>query len=153
MRASSARKPLGERRGRTSARKLTAEAGPPLEFEKVAFILLPVSDPGRARAFYEETLGLKRGMGSESGTWTEYDLPMGGCVALFCHPNPAMAMKPGGATVAFEVADLDALGARLQAAGIEFRGPIINGPHCRMWSFQDSEGNSLMLHQLNAAIA
>lgn len=151
VRASTARKPLGERRPRASTRKLTSAAtpAPPPEFKKVAFILLPVSDPQRARAFYEQTLGLKRGMGSENGIWTEYDLPMGGCVALFCHPSPAMAMKPGGATVAFEVADLDALGERLKAAGVTFMGPIVHGPHCRMWNLQDSEGNSLMLHQLN----
>ena len=51
--------------------------------KKVAFTMYPVKDPVRARAFYEGTLGLKVGSHSSNGTWTEYDLPGGGCVALF----------------------------------------------------------------------
>lgn len=119
------------------------------ELEKVAFTMLPVVDAKRARAFYEGVLGLTRGLAAPDGVWTEYDLPGGGCLALFRHPMPEHAMKPGGAAVAFEVADLDALNARLQAAGVEYRGDIVRGPHCRMSNIVDSEGNALILHQLD----
>jgi predicted enzyme related to lactoylglutathione lyase len=119
------------------------------ELEKVAFTMLPVEDAKRARAFYEDVLGLTRGLAAPDGVWTEYDLPGGGCLALFRHPMPEHAMKPGGAAVAFEVADLDALNARLQAAGVEYRGDIVRGPHCRMSNIVDSEGNALILHQLD----
>ncbi|MCC6999210.1 MAG: VOC family protein [Deltaproteobacteria bacterium] len=117
-------------------------------FEKVAFTMFSVTDPMRARAFYEGVLGLTRGLASPSGTWTEYDLPGGGCLALFCHPDPAFARGPGGASVALEVADLDALNARLQAAGVVYQGGMIHGPRCRMSNILDSEGNALILHQL-----
>lgn len=118
------------------------------EFKKVAFTMFPVVDSTRARAFYEDVLGLTRGLASPDGVWTEYDLPMGGCLALFKHPMPQMAMKPGGASIAFEVADLDALNERLVAAGVTYRGDIVHGPHCRMSNILDSEGNHIVLHQL-----
>lgn len=119
-------------------------------FQKVAFTMLSVEDPARARRFYEEILGLKRGLASPDGVWTEYDLPGGGCVALFRHPEPKSARAPGGgASVALEVADLDELNERLKLAGVVYEGGVVHGPHCRMSNILDSEGNSLILHQLN----
>ncbi len=110
--------------------------------------MLGVKDATRARAFYEDVLGLTRGLASPNGVWTEYDLPGGGCLALFCHPDPAFAREPGGASVAFEVADLDALNERLMGAGVAYQGGMIHGPHCRMSNILDSEGNALILHEL-----
>ena len=121
---------------------------PPPMFEKIAFTMFSVEDAMRARAFYEDVLGLTRGLASPNGTWTEYDLPGGGCLALFRHPNPAFARPPGGASVAFEVADLDALNERLKAAGVSYEGDIIHGPNCRMSNIRDSEGNAIILHEL-----
>jgi predicted enzyme related to lactoylglutathione lyase len=118
-------------------------------FQKVAFTMFSVVDPIRARAFYEGTLGFTRGLSSPDGVWTEYDLPGGGCLALFCHPNPDFAVKPGGASIAFEVADLDALNQRLMAAGVSYQGDVVHGPNCRMSNIVDSEGNGIILHQLN----
>ena len=80
-------------------------------FEKVAFTMYPVIDAERARAFYEQTLGLERGSASSEGTWTEYDLPGGGCLALF-RTDTLQPSDSAGGSVALEVADLDALIAR-----------------------------------------
>lgn len=123
----------------------------PSPLQKVAFTLLPIVDPARARAFYEGTLGLVRGLASPDGTWTEYDLPGGGCIALFRHPDPAHRQAPGGGAVAFEVADLDALNERLRALGVTFRGGVVHGPRCRMSNIIDPEGNGIILHELAAA--
>lgn len=117
-------------------------------FRKIAFTMFQVEDPARARAFYEDVLGLTRGLASPDGAWTEYDLPGGGCLALFRHPDPSAAGAPGGASVAFEVADLDALNLRLTAAGVVYHGGVIHGPRCRMSNIQDSEGNAIILHEL-----
>jgi catechol 2,3-dioxygenase-like lactoylglutathione lyase family enzyme len=116
--------------------------------QKIAFTMFPVQDATRARAFYEDVLGLTRGLASPDGVWTEYDLPGGGCLALFRHPDPAFARPPGGASVAFEVADLDALNTRLRAAGVTYQGDMIHGPRCRMSNILDSEGNAIILHEL-----
>jgi predicted enzyme related to lactoylglutathione lyase len=115
-------------------------------FKKVAFTMYPVEDSKRARAFYEGTLGLAVGKHSANGIWTEYDLPGGGCLALFATKD----MKPGdgGASVAFEVEDLDALVARLKGEGARFKAEMIHSPVCRMAVVLDSEGNSIILHEL-----
>ena len=38
--------------------------------EKIAFTMFPVTDPARARAFYEDVLGFTRGLASPDGTWS-----------------------------------------------------------------------------------
>jgi predicted enzyme related to lactoylglutathione lyase len=119
--------------------------------KKVAFTMYPIRDVARARAFYEGVLGLKVGLKGNHGDqwWIEYDLPGGGCVALtnFIADEPSAA---AGGTIAFEVEDLDALIAHLKQAGTTFRGDVVHGPNCRMITCLDSEGNSILLHQLNA---
>ncbi len=118
-------------------------------FKKVAFTMYPITDVARARKFYEETLGLKRGsMGNQGESyWIEYDLPEGGCLALtnFVPDKPSDA---AGGTVAFEVEDLDRLMTDLKAKGVTFKSDIIHSPVCRMAVCLDSEGNSILLHQL-----
>jgi predicted enzyme related to lactoylglutathione lyase len=116
-------------------------------FKKVAFTMYPVKDSKRARTFYEETLGLKAGSKSSNGVWTEYDLPGGGCLALFATEDIQPSANSGG-SVAFEVEDLDALSARLKAEGVEFKADMIHSPVCRMAVVLDSEGNSIILHEL-----
>ena len=119
-------------------------------FKKVAFTMYPVSDVARARKFYEETLGLKAGSAGNQGErwWIEYDLPDGGCLAL-TNFTPDQPSAGAGGTIAFEVEDLDTLIADLKAKNVVFKGDVIHTPVCRMAVCLDSEGNSLLLHQLH----
>ena len=118
-------------------------------FKKIAFTVYPVTDVPRARTFYEQTLGLKIGShGNRSDKWwIEYDLPGGGCFALTNFTGEQPSASSGG-TVAFEVEDLDALIAELKSKKVEFKSGIIDTPVCRMAVCLDSEGNSILLHQL-----
>ena len=116
-------------------------------FKKVAFTMYPVKDAKRARSFYEGTLGLTVGSSSPNGVWTEYDLPGGGCLALFAGEDMKPSADSGG-SIAFEVEDLDALSARLKAEGVQFKADMIHSPVCRMAVVLDSEGNSIILHEL-----
>ena len=116
-------------------------------FKKVAFTLYPVKDSKRARSFYEKTLGLTVGSHSDNGVWTEYDLPGGGCLALFATQDIKPSAEAGG-SVALEVEDLDGLSARLKREGVQFKADMIPSPVCRMSIILDSEGNSLILHEL-----
>src|SRR5262245_46406303 len=116
--------------------------------KRVAFTMLPVTDTPRAREFYEGTLGLRVGQHSDNGVWTEYDLPGGGCLALFNHPDPKSAAAPGGASIAFEVEDLDMLVSRLRSEGVKFMAEDVQSPVCRMAVMQDTEGNTIILHKL-----
>jgi predicted enzyme related to lactoylglutathione lyase len=119
-------------------------------FKKVAFTMYPIVDVARARKFYEETLGLEPGMAGGQGDmhWIEYDLPEGGCLALTNttgeHPSAA-----AGGTVALEVEDLERLMEDLQSKGVTFQSDVVRGPRCRMAVCLDSEGNSILLHQLD----
>ncbi len=120
--------------------------------KKVAFTMFPVKNTQRARAFYEETLGLTVGSHAPNGVWTEYDLPGGGCLALFKNPGSKSEDETpsngAGGSIAFEVDDLDALTAQLKTKGVKFRSEGIASPVCRMATIADSEGNSIILHEL-----
>ena len=116
-------------------------------FKKVAFTMYPVKDGKRARAFYEGTLGLVRGNKSTNDVWIEYDLPGGGCLALFATDEIKPSADSGG-SIALEVEDLDALIARLKTVGVQFKAEMIHSPVCRMAVILDSEGNSLIVHEL-----
>ncbi|HJR72507.1 MAG TPA: VOC family protein [Luteimonas sp.] len=117
--------------------------------KKVAFTMYPIRDVARARDFYENKLGLKIGSHGNRGDqhWIEYDLPDGGCIALtnFIPDEPS---ANAGGTIAFEVADLDALIADLKSKDVVFTSGVIPSPVCRMAVCLDSEGNSILLHQL-----
>jgi predicted enzyme related to lactoylglutathione lyase len=118
--------------------------------KKVAFTMYPITNPARARDFYEQKLGLAVGSHGHQGDkwWIEYDLPGGGCLALSNFTGEKPSANSGG-TIAFEVDDLDKLIANLKAQEVEFKSGIIAGPNCRMSVCLDSEGNSILLHQLN----
>lgn len=118
--------------------------------KKVAFTMYPITDVPRARDFYENKLGLTIGSHGNQGDnwWIEYDLPGGGCFALTNFTDEKPSANSGG-TIAFEVEDLDKLIADLKAQNVAFRSDVIHGPNCRMSVCLDSEGNSILLHQLN----
>lgn len=119
-------------------------------FKKVAFTMYPVVDMARARKFYEEDLGLEVGMAGGQGDvfWVEYDFPGGGCLALTNATGNEPSLSAGG-TIALEVDRLDDLIEDLRQKGVSFTSDVIAGPNCRMIVCLDSEGNSILLHQLN----
>jgi predicted enzyme related to lactoylglutathione lyase len=116
---------------------------------KVAFTMYPVTDMARARAFYEDTLGLPKSTSGETSPWVEFDLPGGGCLAITTVTGDTPAANAGG-TIAFEVDDLDALIADLEAKQVRFKSDLIHSPVCRMRVIEDSEGNAILLHELKS---
>jgi len=114
---------------------------------KVAFTMYPVKDMPRARAFYEETLGLGPSGSGAASPWVEFDLPGGGCLAnTTVTPNEPSASA--GGTIAFEVDDLAATVADLKAKGVAFAAEGIESPVCRMAIVKDPDGNAIILHKL-----
>ena len=117
-------------------------------FKKIAFTMYPAIDLARARAFYEETLGLPRAKELAAGKWIEFDLPQGGCLALTTMvPDLAPSSEAGG-SLAFEVEDIHALTETLKSKDVKFKMDLFESPVCHMAVALDSEGNSFMLHQL-----
>ena len=116
--------------------------------KKIAFTLYPVKDLPAARAFYEGALGLTTSA-SATTPWVEYDLAGGGCFAITTVLSDQPSASAGG-TVAFEVEDIEGLVAGLRAKGVRMgHSELIRGPHCRMMTVFDPDGNSLILHQLD----
>ena len=118
-------------------------------FRKVAFTMYPVEDMARARAFYEETLGLGPSPSRAGSPWVEFDLPGGGCLAITTVSQSQPSANAGG-TIAFEVDDLPALIDELRGKGVKFLADDIESPVCRMAICADPDGNSIILHKLKS---
>lgn len=116
-------------------------------FKKVAFTMYPVTDLARAKAFYEDLLGLPA-TDMAGGRWVEFDLPQGGCLALTSMVQGVEPSAVAGGSLAFEVDDIHTLAEQLKAKGVTFKADVFESPVCTMAVCLDSEGNSFMLHQL-----
>jgi predicted enzyme related to lactoylglutathione lyase len=115
--------------------------------QKVAFTMYPVENVERARAFYENILGLSPASPSAT-TWVEYDLPGGGCFAITNVVPGAKASDVAGGTIAFEVDDLHGLVKELESKGVAIKMAPLETPVCWMAAINDPEGNGVLLHQL-----
>lgn len=120
-------------------------------FKKVAFTMYPVENMERAREFYEKTMQFSLSKSSSEGAWIEYDMPGGGCFAITTLAQGVMPSSNAGGSIAFEVEDLEKLVTRLKAEGVKFKMDPFATPVCKMAVIIDSEGNTLMLHQLHRA--
>lgn len=120
--------------------------------DKSTYTTIPVSDVGRARRFYEETLGLKPDMVTEGGV-----MYRSGSTQFFVYPS---AFKASGHTqMSWLVDDIKAEVAALKAKGIVFEdfdrpgiktvdGVAQSGPSVWTAYFRDSDGNLLGLTQI-----
>jgi predicted enzyme related to lactoylglutathione lyase len=118
--------------------------------QKVAFTMYPVTDMPKARAFYEEVLGLGPSRSGAASPWVEFDLAGGGCLAITT-VTPNQPSASAGGTIAFEVDDLPAMVADLKAKGVAFAAEGIESPVCRMAIIKDPDGNAIILHKLKSA--
>ena len=120
--------------------------------DKKTYTTLPVTDLGRARAFYEEELGIKPVLITEGGVMYS----SGGC-EFFVYPSRIRAA--GHTQMSWRVPDIKAEVASLRAKGIEFERyevpgvEMVNGiAHVgpEVWTawFKDPDGNLLGLTQI-----
>ncbi|UJA19421.1 glyoxalase/bleomycin resistance/dioxygenase family protein [Thermoleophilia bacterium SCSIO 60948] len=106
------------------------------------FIGVPATDVDRARAFYQETLGLKRDPHAEYECWAG-----GTCFAVWDPTQFGMEfVAQKGNPWALGVEDVPAERERLEAEGVQFYGDTFDTGVCHMAMFSDTEGNDLMLH-------
>jgi predicted enzyme related to lactoylglutathione lyase len=115
---------------------------------ELAFTGYPVTDMGRARAFYEGILKLEptRIIENSNGHWIEYDLGH----STFALSNMSKGeWKPSsdGPAVAFEVDDFDSAVGDLQTSKVRFVIEPFESPVCRMTIVSDPDGNSIAIHK------
>lgn len=114
--------------------------------------MLPVIDMARARAFYENCLGLKAGNFKPDGKFV-YTVG-GSALALFPKPD---GTKAEHTAISFQVDDIAASVAEMKRAGVVFEEydlpdfktvehVCVLGSEKAAW-FKDTEGNFLCLHE------
>jgi predicted enzyme related to lactoylglutathione lyase len=110
----------------------------------VAAVWLPVTDMGRAVAFYGDTLGLP--VTEHDSDWSEVDA--NGVKIGLNGSEPESPRGDGGALVAFQPdGEIDQVVQRLREAGVEFAGEISEHPWGRIVPFKDPDGNDLQLYE------
>jgi predicted enzyme related to lactoylglutathione lyase len=116
-----------------------------IEPSRVDFIAVPTQDRERATRFYEQTLGLRKNPNS-TDTWIEFETG-NVTLALVTPTDIGLPFEPlPFASVVLRVADVADARARLEAAGIEFKGETFDSGVCNGAAFTDPDGNGLMLH-------
>ena len=122
-----------------------------LKVIEIAFTCYPVADVARARAFYEDVLGLKPTclFGEPGGMqFTEYDIANG---TLALDPGaPDWQLRSDGCSVGLEVEDFDAANAHLKANNIRFKMEAFPTPVCRMAFIFDPDDNTICIQKRNA---
>jgi predicted enzyme related to lactoylglutathione lyase len=113
---------------------------------------IPAKDLGRARAFYEGTLGLRPKRESDGGVVYEF----GAGTDCFLYPTPNAGTSKASQAY-WQVEDLEREVAELKAKGVTFEdydtpglktkgGIAVGGGNKAAW-FKDTEGNILALIQ------
>jgi len=116
------------------------------------YAYLPAKDVGRARKFYEETIGLKPGPQIAGGVVYEF----GRGTSCFLYPTPNAGTSKASQAfwqvddVEREVAELRSRGVRFEeydSPGMKTVNGIATGGGAKAAWFKDSEGNILALIQ------
>jgi predicted enzyme related to lactoylglutathione lyase len=113
--------------------------------KEIAFTGSSVTDMKRARAFYEDVLGLKLSEEMAGGKWIEYEVGSG--TFAITNIDPTWTPSTQGTAVAFEVDDLDATVARLKKSGVKFFLEKSETPVCWTAIVYDPDGNKVVIHK------
>ena len=113
-----------------------------MKIKEIGFVGIPVTDMAKARAFYENILGLKPDPEMTGERWTEYPVGTGVIVGGDWQPSDR------GTAAALEVESLEGAIARFKEHKIRY--DEVESPVCRMAIIQDPDGNKLIIHKLKA---
>jgi len=117
-----------------------------MKIEGIGFVGIPVTNLKRARAFYEDVLGLKISDEMLGGKWIEY--AVGEETLAIANISDTWKPSDQGAGPAFEVENFDEAISRLKDRQVRFAAEPFETPCCHMAVVQDPDGNKLMIHKL-----
>lgn len=111
--------------------------------QRTDFVSIPVQDMHRAKAFYRDILAMQSP--DWDANWPEIET---GNVSLYLVDPTVMGNEfvPHTAPIALRVPSVPEAKSELETRGLQFTGENDSGV-CKMAFFNDSEGNSLMLHR------
>jgi predicted enzyme related to lactoylglutathione lyase len=111
-------------------------------FERVDFVSVPTKDERKARAFYQEVLGLPADPKNPA------EIAAGNLTLGFWNPEEdGIEFHPNPAGIALRVEDVAEARMRLEQAGVTFLGDTVDTGVCHMAFFLDLDGNALILHR------
>lgn len=121
---------------------------PEVRIKEIAFTGYPVTDLARARAFYENVLGLvpSTTLDHDGKGWIEYDVGSA-TIAITNIDTEQWKPSPDGPSVAFEVEDFDRAMQAIRNAGVRCYTEPMELPSCRFAVVADPDGNSVAIHQ------
>jgi predicted enzyme related to lactoylglutathione lyase len=117
-----------------------------MKIKNIAFVGIPVTDMKRARAFYEDVLGLQPDSEMTGEHWTEYSIGEG-TLAIACVGEQWKPSNEGTST-ALEVESLEEAIAEFEQLKIAY--DKVDSPVCRMAIIEDPDGNKLIIHKLKS---
>jgi predicted enzyme related to lactoylglutathione lyase len=116
-----------------------------IEITGVDFVAIPATDFEESVRFYGETLGLPAG--KRWGSMPGAEFQAGNLTLAVMEPTAfGIEFRPHAVPVALQVADVAEARRRLEGAGVEFVGDIIDSGVCHQAIFRDPAGNTLDLH-------
>src|SRR3977135_3544767 len=101
-----------------------------MKINGLAFVGIPVTEMKRARAFYEDVLGLKVSEEMMSGKWVEYSL--GNNTLAIASVGPQWLPYEQGPGAAWEVESFDEAEKSLNASHAPFPTEPFDSPCCWM---------------------
>ncbi|HYG35751.1 MAG TPA: VOC family protein [Clostridia bacterium] len=118
----------------------------PMRIVEFAFVVYPVTDLARSRAFYEDVLGLTSTAFVQQGDqfWVEYEI---GPHTLGIGNEPFLKPSGDGPHLALEVDDFDKTIEHLKRHQVPFAVEPFNMPRCRAAIVMDPDGNKLGIHK------
>jgi predicted enzyme related to lactoylglutathione lyase len=117
-----------------------------VKVKKIGFVAIPVTDIKRARAFYEDVLGLKVAEEMMGGRWVEY--AVGEDTLAIANVSDTWTPSDQGTGAALEVEDFDDAIKRFRDRQVRFAAEPFETPCCHMAVVQDPDGNKLIIHKL-----
>jgi predicted enzyme related to lactoylglutathione lyase len=117
-----------------------------MKIKAIGFVGIPVTDLKRARAFYEDVLGLRTSDEMMGGKWIQY--AVGDDTLAVANVSDTWTPPDQGTGAAFEVDDFDDAIRRLKDRHVRFAAEPFETPCCHMAVIQDPDGNKLIIHKL-----
>jgi predicted enzyme related to lactoylglutathione lyase len=114
----------------------------------IAFTGSSVTDMKRARAFYENVLGLNPSEEMAGGKWIEYEV--GGGTFAITNIDPEWTPSDQGTAIAFEVDDIDVAIGKLKKSGAKFFLDKSETPVCWTAIIYDPDRNKVVIHKRKA---
>ena len=102
----------------------------------------------RARAFYENVLGLKPSEEMAGGKWIEYEVGNG--IFAITNIDPKWTPSDQRTLIAFEVDDMDATVDKLKESGVKFFLDKSETPVCWTAIVYDPGRNKVVIHKRKA---